>query len=156
MRKSGLELKGQLKNRPDIFLFPDDNKCVLIEFKAPDVEITSHLDQIAGYAKLISNFSTLEIRQFYGYLIGETIDKTKSPGRYKKSISCNHWFYPNEEVRDVDTDITKADLYQEIIPYSTLAHRAELRNKSFAERLGVSDKLKESKEIIEAELKNKT
>lgn len=156
MRKSGLELKGQLKNRPDIFLFPDDNKCVLIEFKAPDVEITSHLDQIAGYAKLISNFSTLEIRQFYGYLIGETIDKTKIPGRYKKSISCNHWFYPNEEVRDVDTDITKADLYQEIIPYSTLAHRAELRNKSFAERLGVSDKLKESKEIIEAELKNKT
>lgn len=155
MKKSGLELEGQLKNRPDIFLFPGENKCVLIEFKAPEVDITKHLDQIAGYAKLISNFSTLEIRQFYGYLIGETIDKTKIPGRYKKSISCNHWFYPNEEVRDVDTDITKADLYQEIIPFSTLANRAELRNKSFAERLGVYDKLKESIDIIEAELKDK-
>lgn len=153
MRESGLELDGQLKNRPDIFLFPDENKCVLIEFKAPDVDMTKHFDQISGYAKLIANFSTMEIRQFYGYLIGESIDKTKIPGRYKKSISSNHWFYPNEEVRDINTDVPKADLYQEIIPYSTLANRAEMRNKSFAEKLGLLDTLKGSREIIETELK---
>lgn len=155
LKRSGLELDGQLKNRPDIFLFPEENKCILIEFKAPEVELTKHLEQIAGYAKLIANFSTIEIQQFYGYLIGESIDKTKVPGRYEKSISCDNWFYPNEPVRDVNTDIKRADLYQEIIPYSTLADRAELRNKSFAERLGVYDRLKESKDIIKAELRNK-
>ena len=152
MQKSGIEMNGQLKNRPDIFLFPDDNKCILIEFKAPDVELTKHLNQIEGYAKLISNFASIKITQFYGYLIGESIDKSKIPGRYEKSFSCKYWFNPSEPIRDIDTDLPIAHIYQEIIPYSTLADRAALRNKSFADRLGLTDSLEQAKSIAKKEL----
>ncbi|MEK6745858.1 MAG: hypothetical protein AABY33_02345 [Pseudomonadota bacterium] len=32
--------------RPDIFLFASERKCVLIELKAPDVDLSSHLQQM--------------------------------------------------------------------------------------------------------------
>ncbi len=139
-KKVGLT-KEHLEKRPDIFLFPKDGKCILIEFKAPAVHLSLHLDQIARYAKLIANYSTKPLSQFYGFLIGENINKIDIPGRYKKAISSNYWFYPSEPIIHIEKDTPIADLYQEIIPLSTIATRAEIRNRSFAEKLGIENAL---------------
>jgi hypothetical protein len=136
-RSAGLEIEHRLKQRPDIFIFPEEGKCVLIEFKAPNIKLDLHLDQISRYAKLIANYSEKQINQFYGFLIGESINKIDIPDRYRKPAYGNYWFYPNEPVRSIDKDIIIADMYQEIIPLSAIADRAEIRNRSFAEKLGI-------------------
>ena len=43
--------------RPDILLFPNEGKCIIIEFKSPEVNVTEHLNQINRYASLINNLS---------------------------------------------------------------------------------------------------
>lgn len=137
LAKLGLQIENRLERRPDIFLFPEEGKCILIEFKAPDVDVSKHLDQISKYAKLIANFSCNKMTQFYGYLVGESINSYDIPGRYRLAPYGNYWVYPSEPVVDVGTQAPIADLYQEIIPLSTIADRAEIRNRSFAEKLGI-------------------
>lgn len=137
LTKTGLPIGNRLKDRPDIFLFPEEGKCILIEFKAPDVDVSKHLDQIPKYAKLIANYSRRKVTQFYGYLIGENINEYDIPGRYRPAPYGNYWIYPSEPIVAIGTQTTIADLYQEIIPLSTIADRAEIRNRSFANRLGI-------------------
>jgi len=137
-----IQRETYLKQRPDIFLFPEEGKCVLVEFKAPNVEVSTHLDQIQKYARLIANFSrkTLTFYQFYGFLIGETIDRLNIPDRYTRVPRGNYWFYPYEPIKAIDeSESVLAGLYQEIIPLSEIANRAEIRNKSFAQKLGLAD-----------------
>ena len=134
----GLTLDARLKKRPDIFLYPEEGKCILIEFKAPKVELRKHLDQISQYAKLIANYSKKPIRQFYGFLIGENINKVDVSDRYRPACHGGYWFYPSERIASIETDATIADIYQEIIPLSTIAERASRRNRSFSERLGIT------------------
>ena len=118
-----------LKQRPDIFIFPEEGKCVLVEIKSPDVELSTHLDQIQRYARLIANFTRKPIYQFYGFLIGETIDRVNIPDRYTKVPHGNYWFYPNEPIKEIDeSERIIANLYQEIVPLSEIANRAEIRN----------------------------
>lgn len=133
----GLNIGHRLKKRPDIFLFPEEGKCILIEFKAPGVDVSLHLDQLPKYAKLIANYSKQKITQFYGYLIGENINRLDIPDRYNRAVYGGYWFNPSEIIKDLDTDLPIADLYQEIIPFSTIGARAEMRNRSFAEKLGI-------------------
>lgn len=38
--------------RPDVLLYPAEGKCIIVEFKAPDVEVSQHLDQINRYAMI--------------------------------------------------------------------------------------------------------
>lgn len=40
--------------RPDILLYPEEGKCIIIEFKAPDVEVSMYLSQINKYAMITS------------------------------------------------------------------------------------------------------
>lgn len=133
-------LKKRLARRPDIFLFPGEGKCILVEFKAPSVDLAPHLDQISRYARLLANStnSNFVFKQFYGYLLGENVDDADMPGDYQVNISKNSWFKPNEPVRDiVEPSNTRASLYTEVIKLSEIQHRALLRNKSFADKLGI-------------------
>jgi len=133
-----IQRESYLKQRPDIFIFPEEGKCVLVEFKAPDVEVSAHLDQMQRYARLIANFARKPFHQFYGFLLGETIDRLNIPNRYNRDPNGNYWFYPYEPIKAIDeSERVLAGLYQEIIPLSEIANRAEIRNRSFAQKLGV-------------------
>ena len=62
-----LEYKNSLSEdryakKPDVLLFPDEGKCIILEFKNPDVNISSQLQQINNYASLIWNFSKDKFR----------------------------------------------------------------------------------------------
>ncbi len=137
----GIPQKKYLEQRPDIFLFPEESKCVLVEFKAPDVDTSEYCDQLQKYARLIANYSQKPFTQFFGFLIGETIDKVSIPGRYNKVPYGNYWIYAHEPIKSIDEDEKViANLYQEILPLSEISKRAKIRNASFADKLGISEK----------------
>jgi hypothetical protein len=58
--------------RPDILIFPQEGKCIIIEFKAPDVNVSEHLSQINRYATLINNLSSDKM-QIKGSLYTEVL-----------------------------------------------------------------------------------
>jgi len=129
----------RLDKRPDVLLFPQEGKCIIIEFKAPDVNVSEHLSQVDFYANLIRNYTTdkFQITTFYGYLIGENIEDRDVRGRvsrFEHSYHFDYWLRPSENVIGFD-DKTNGSIYTEVIKYSTLLKRAKLRNKIFIDKL---------------------
>jgi hypothetical protein len=130
----------RLTKRPDILLFPEEEKCIIIELKAPDVNVSEHLTQIDFYASLLKNYTSdkISITTFYGYLIGEDIEDRDVRGRvsrFEHSQHLNYWFRPSEKVVDF-SGRSDGSIYTEVIKYSSLLERAKLRNKIFIDKLG--------------------
>lgn len=126
--------------RPDILLFPSEGKCIIIEFKAPDVDVSNHLQQINRYARLINNLSDEKYRfhTFFGYLVGERgID-------IEEILDANSDFVEAEGVKYIYRPYYRVpgkfgrqdgSLYTEIIKYSDILKRAKIRNKIFIDKL---------------------
>ena len=129
----------RLEKRPDILLFPQEGKCLIVELKAPDVNVSEHLTQIDFYASLIRNYTAdeFQIVSFYGFLIGEDIEDRDVRGRisrFEHSLHLDYWFRPSEKVIDFKGR-GDGSIYTEVIKYSTLLERAKLRNKIFIDKL---------------------
>ncbi len=125
--------------RPDILIFPQEGKCIIIEFKAPDVNVSEHLNQINRYATLINNLSSdnMRITTFYGYLIGENIDTDDvmdADSDFKSAGTLNFLFRSHKYVNG-KFGREKGSLYTEVIKYSELLERAKLRNQIFIDKL---------------------
>lgn len=125
--------------RPDIFLYPEEGKCVIIEFKAPDVDVSEYLDQITLYASLINNLSDdkFKINSFYGYLVGENIDYEAISDKnsyFLEAPNLKYIFRPDYQIKG-KFDRSKGNLYTEIIKYSDILERAKNRNRIFLEKL---------------------
>jgi len=125
--------------RPDVLLFPSEGKCIIVEFKAPDVDVSGHLDQINRYAMTIHNLSEVgfEFNTFYGYLIGEDVDYDaiqENNVYFKKAPNLGYIFRPHYPLTGKFGHI-EGDLYTEIIKYSDLLKRAQFRNRVFIEKL---------------------
>ena len=135
--------EDRLTKRPDILLFPEEGKCIIIEFKAPHVNLSEHLNQIELNANLIRNYTIdeLQITSFYGYLIGESIEDRDVRGRvtrFEHSYHLGYWFRPSEIVVAYDDNRKDGNIYTEVIKFTTLLQRAKLRNKIFIAKLGLS------------------
>ena len=129
----------RLSKRPDVLLFPEENKAIIIEFKAPDVNVSEHLTQIDFYASILLNytFDDLQLTTFYGYLIGEEIEDRDVRGRvsrYEYSPKFNYWFRPSEKVINFNNG-PEGNIYSEVIKYSSLLERAKYRNQIFIDKL---------------------
>lgn len=125
--------------RPDVLLFPEEGKCIIIEFKAPHVNASDHLTQIDRYANLIRNYTDdkFQITTFYGYLLGESIEPRDVLGTvssYEHSYQFDYLYRPAENVIGFD-ERTNGSIYTEVIKYTTLLERAKQRNKIFIEKL---------------------
>lgn len=125
--------------RPDVLLFPDEGKCIIIEFKAPHINASDHLTQIDKYAGLIRNYTEdkFQITTFYGYLLGENIeprDVLSGGVGYEHSYHFDYIFRPSQKVSGFDERVN-GSIYTEVIKYSTLLERARMRNKIFIDKL---------------------
>lgn len=125
--------------KPDILLFPNEGKCIIIEFKNPNVNVSKHLSQIDNYASLIWNFTKKEFQfnTFYGYLIGEKIEAKEVRmyrSTFQEAYHFNYLFRPHEVIAGIFRD-GDASLYTEVIKYSTLLERAKKRNEIFIDKL---------------------
>jgi len=125
--------------RTDILLFPAEAKCIIIELKAPDANVSDHLNQINRYASLINNLSidTLKFNTFYGYLVGESIDADDIIDNDSDFMNASNLGYVFRPYKRIVGKFGRVDgsLYTEIIKYSTLLERAKLRNKIFIDKL---------------------
>lgn len=126
----------KITKRPDIFIFAKEGKCVLIEFKAPDVTLTDYMHQTPNYCTLIANYSVQKIEKFYCYLVGESYSKIDVPAEYEETVNGT-WLREKIRIIHPETRERIAWAQQEIIKLSDIAARAHRRNKSFAEKLGV-------------------
>jgi len=130
--------ENRLQKKPDVLLFPQEGKCIIIEFKNPAVNVKEHLEQINQYASLIRRFSSdhFPINAFYGYLIGEAIspDDILSYDADFKEASYFDYLYRSRRVYG-GKNRPEGDLYMEVIKYSTLLKRAKQRNEIFIKKL---------------------
>ncbi len=131
--------EDRLAKRPDVLLLPSEGKCIIIEFKAPDVNVADHISQVDFYASLLHNYAIdeLKLNTFYGYLIGESIEDRDVRGRvsrFRHAYHMNYWFRPTEDVTNFN-GLPNGNIYMEIMKYSTLLERAKLRNKIFIDKL---------------------
>lgn len=140
--------ENRIEKRPDVLLFPEEGKCIIIEFKAPKVNASEHLNQINKYASFIRNYTTddFKIKTFYGYLIGEGIeprDILGSVSTFEYSYHFDYLFSPAQKVIGFDEN-ENGSIYTEVLKYSSLLKRAELRNRIFIEKLGLSSATSEN------------
>ena len=127
------------KKRPDILLFPEEGKCIILEFKAPKVKVDEHLDQITQYATIIHALSSEKypFHSFYGYLVGENEDIysiIERDGDFRYSKSLGYVFRNHKRLAD-PLNRGEASLYMEVIRYSDLLKRAQLRNKIYTDKI---------------------
>jgi hypothetical protein len=125
--------------KPDVLLFPDEGKCIIVEFKNLNVNIADHLLQINKYASLIRNFSDdqFQLETFYGYLIGESIEPRDVRGcdsDFVEAYNFDYLFRPRKAIVD-ENGRRDGSLYTEVIKYSTLLDRAKRRNEIFIRKL---------------------
>jgi hypothetical protein len=125
--------------RTDILMFPNEGKCIIIELKAPGVNVSTHLNQINRYASLINNLSidALKFNTFYGYLIGENIDADDvidNDSDFINAPDLGYIFRPYKRIRG-KFERLDGSLYTEIIKYSTILERAQKRNRIFIDKL---------------------
>lgn len=125
--------------RCDVLLFPQENKCIILEFKNPEVNLSQHINQINRYASLIMNYANDEFKfdTFYGYLIGENMtpeDVIDFDSDFKSAYHFDYVFRPSKPIIG---KFGKSDgsIYTEIIKYSTLLERANKRNSIFLDKI---------------------
>lgn len=128
--------------RPDILLFPSEGKCIILELKSPDVEVSEHITQINNYATKIYNFqkSNLNINTFYGYLIGENIKELEvqsHDSRFEYSDITETIVRPEYPIRDYfkERGGNIGLLYTEVLSYRALINKTKNRNSIFKDKL---------------------
>jgi len=133
--------ENRMTERPDILVFPDEGKCIIIELKNPNRNIGLHLNEITHYASLIRNFTydDFQFDTFYGYLIGEGInpqDVRTYDGDFKPSYQFDYMFRPSKTIPG-EYGRKDGSLYTEILGYTTLHKRAAKRNEIFIKKIGL-------------------
>ena len=125
------------KKRPDILLFPEEAKCVIIELKNPGEDLIKHIPQLNTYASLIYEFCSpeLEIKKFYTYLIGERINFRDMIRSYPELVESKQFgfLYSTYKIRVPNKE--DGAQHMEIHTYSSILQRAKLRNKIFFDLL---------------------
>ncbi|GBK99776.1 hypothetical protein VH1709_contig00036-0091 [Vibrio harveyi] len=136
------ELGFKPNQRPDVYLYAGEGKCILLEFKAQDVDLSDYLQQMPKYCNLLANYANVKIEKFYCYLIGENISPIASLNEYERSVTGS-WYRDSIPVKSVDENNwqTIANIRMEIMKLSDVAKRAHIRNHSFAEKLGLKEML---------------
>lgn len=122
--------------RPDIAIFNQEGSAIIIEFKAPGVEIQEHISDLAQYARLIAAKSYGRIKRIYGYLIGDTMDESRMPLNYTRFPSGLGYF-STDPIVDPATRTQYGELYSEVLFYSQFIDRAESRLKVYKEKLNI-------------------
>lgn len=130
--------KNPLGYKPDILLFPEEHKCIIIELKSDTADPKDYLGQAVNYASLLREFAKDEyvVDNFYVYLIAESFEFSsivRTDPRFQISEYLDYVFLPYSPVHGGVRG--QGALYMEVLKYSTLLKRAELRNSIFSEKL---------------------
>jgi hypothetical protein len=124
--------------RPDIAIFSKEGSAIIIEFKAPGVDLDEHTNDLMEYAHLLAAKSKGKLNRFYGYLIGTQLNPIRLRG-YKPFPSGKGWF-GTEPIMEHSTSTSLGELYSEILYYGDIVDRANKRLNVYKERLKIDVK----------------
>ena len=123
------------KKRPDIAMFTHEGSVVIIEFKAPGIDMSNHTGDLMEYAQLLAAKSKGRLKKFYGYLIGDTLNELRIRG-YEQFPVGKGWFSTDAIIQPT-TKASVGELYSELLFYEDVVTRANGRIKVYKERLKV-------------------
>ncbi|WP_127158683.1 hypothetical protein [Xanthomonas arboricola] len=122
--------------RPDIALFNEEGAAIIIEFKAPDVEIQDHINDLTQYARLLAAKSNGKIKKIFGYLIGNKLNHSRMPTGWTRFANTKGYFHTGV-LADPETEKRYGELYSELLFYDQFIDRADLRLGVYKEKLGI-------------------
>jgi len=124
------------KKRPDIAIFSKEGAVIIIEFKAPGVDMSNHTGDLMEYAQLLAAKSNGKLKKFYGYLIGTEVNHNRLNG-YKRFSSGKGWFNTSDVI-EYETGKQLGELYSEILYYEDIVGRANKRLEVYKRRLNLN------------------
>lgn len=122
--------------RPDIAIFSQEGAVIIIEFKAPGVGIQEHINDLAQYSRLLAAKSNGNIKKFYGYLIGTTLDHSRMPTGWTR-FSSGEGYFNTGQIEDPGTGRRYGELYSELLFYDQFINRAERRLDVYKGKLNI-------------------
>ncbi|MFM2344683.1 MAG: hypothetical protein RLZZ210_1294 [Pseudomonadota bacterium] len=128
--------KEHNKKRPDIAIFNQEGSAIIIEFKAPGVELQEHIPDLAQYSRLLAAKSNGKLKKFYGYLIGTTLNESRMIPGYNRFPSGLGYFNTGH-LSDPQTGKSYGELYTEILFYEQFIEKAENRLKIYKDKLNI-------------------
>lgn len=122
------------EKRPDIAIFNEEGSAIIIEFKAPHVEIQDHIGDLMQYARLLAAKSNGRIKKFYGYLVGSKINHSRMVGQWTRFPTTKGYFQ-TVGLEDPDTGKRYGELYSELLFYDQFIDRADTRLGVYKDKL---------------------
>lgn len=119
--------------RPDIALFCKEGSAIIIEFKAPNVNLDDHVNDLMEYSQLLAAKSKGRLRKFYGYLIGSQLNPLRLRG-YKRFPNGSGYF-STDPIVEPSNQQALGELYSEILFYEDIERKAKMRLQVYKERL---------------------
>lgn len=123
--------------RPDIAIFNKEGAAIVIEFKAPGVELQEHINDLVQYSRLLAAKSNGRLRRFYCYLIGDSMDESRMPTDWTKFPAADGYFHTGR-LSDPKTGQQYGEIYSELLFYQHFVDRARNRLEVYKRKLNVS------------------
>lgn len=127
--------KDNGRKRPDLAIFNKEGSVVIVEFKAPGVNMDEHIGDLTEYAHLLAAKSGGKLKKFYGYLIGDSVNPLRLNGWTKFPLG-NGWFQSNP-LQDPVTGKSLGETYFEILYFEDVIERAKKRIGVYQNKLGL-------------------
>lgn len=122
--------------RPDIAIFSKEGSAVIVEFKAPGVQVDEHLGDLQEYAYLLNAMSGGKLKKFYGYLIGDTLNHLRMGGGWTKFATGNGWFQ-SSAMMDPIQNVKLGETYFEVLHFEDVIERAKKRIGVYQSKLNL-------------------
>jgi hypothetical protein len=123
--------------RPDIALFNKEGSAIVVEFKAPGIQMDEHIGDLTEYAHLLAAKSRGKLKKFYCYLIGDTVNPLRMGPGWTQFPVGKGWFQ-SSELRDPGTRQQLGETYYEILYFSDVVERAKKRIGVYQKKLNLS------------------
>lgn len=128
--------KDNERKRPDIAIFKKNGAAIIVEFKAPGISLDDHVGDLMEYAQLLAAKSNGKLKQFYGYLIGDTVNPNRILS-FKKFSNNKGWF-STLDVVEQESQKKIGELYAEILYYNDIADKASMKLEVYKKKLGLN------------------
>lgn len=121
--------------RPDIAIFSKEGSAIIVEFKAPGVSMDEHIGDLSEYAHLLAAKSKGRLKKFYGYLIGDTVNRLRMTGYTR--FPTGKGYFRSSPLQDPENDRVLGELYEEMLFFEDVVDRARKRISVYKDRLNI-------------------
>lgn len=121
--------------RPDIAIFSKEGAAIIVEFKAPGVSMDDHIGDLSEYAQLLAAKSKGRLKKFYGYLIGDTVNRMRMASYTR--FPTGKGYFRSTPLQDPENSRVLGELYEEMLFFEDVVDRARRRISVYKDRLNI-------------------